>query len=108
MERSSSVAPIRSCCAWVDGTRRCMNISNWSRALKPDDDDLRKIDGATLRRLLRYSLSYPRLLKQAAALLLLSTLGQVMGPVLVKIFLDDYVTAGEYPEIGRASCRERE
>ena len=65
--------------------------------MKPDDDDLKKIDGATLRRLLRYSLAYPRLLKQAAVLLLLSTLGQVMGPVLVKIFLDDYVTAGEYP-----------
>lgn len=65
--------------------------------MKPDDDDLKKIDGASLRRLLRYSLAYPRLLKQAAALLLLSTLGQVMGPVLVKIFIDDYVTTGQYP-----------
>src|SRR5690606_2140764 len=102
MERSSSVAPIRSCCAWVDGTRRCMNINNWSRVLKPDDEDLKKIDGASLRRLLRYSLSYPRLLKQAAVLLLLSTLGQVMGPVLVKIFIDDYVTTGQYPMTGLA------
>ncbi|MEK7258641.1 MAG: ABC transporter transmembrane domain-containing protein [Pseudomonadota bacterium] len=62
------------------------------------DDDIRKgIDTASLWRLLRYSLAYPRLLKEAAILLLLATLGQVLGPVLVKIFIDDYVTAARYP-----------
>lgn len=62
------------------------------------DDELRKgINTASLGRLLRYSLAYPRLLWQAAGLLLLATLGQVMGPVLVKVFIDDYITAGYYP-----------
>jgi len=62
------------------------------------DDELRQgINTASLGRLLRYSLAYPRLLWQAAGLLLLATLGQVMGPVLVKIFIDDYITAGRYP-----------
>lgn len=62
------------------------------------DDELRQgINTATLRRLLRYSLAYPRLLWQAAGLLLLATLGQVMGPVLVKVFIDDYITTGQYP-----------
>lgn len=62
------------------------------------DAEVRKgINTASLRRLLRYSLAYPRLLWQAAGLLLLATLGQVMGPVLVKVFIDDYITAGHYP-----------
>lgn len=62
-----------------------------------DDDLPRRVDRQSLRRLLRYALAYPGLLKQAAALLVLSTLGQVLGPVLVKIFLDDYVTQANYP-----------
>ena len=65
--------------------------------MNQDDDIKQGIDTAALWRLLRYSLAYPRLLKEAAVLLLLATLGQVMGPVLVKIFLDDYVTAARYP-----------
>lgn len=62
-----------------------------------DDKPSQGLDLAALWRLLRYSLAYPRLLKQAAILLLLATAGQVMGPVLVKVFLDDYVTQGHYP-----------
>lgn len=62
------------------------------------EDELRQgINTSSLWRLLRYSLEYPRLLRQAAGLLLLATLGQVMGPVLVKVFIDDYITAGRYP-----------
>lgn len=62
------------------------------------EDDLRQgINTSSLWRLLRYSLAYPRQLRQAAGLLLLATLGQVMGPVLVKVFIDDYITAGRYP-----------
>lgn len=62
-----------------------------------DDEVPQRLDRRSLRRLLRYALAYPRLLKQSAALLILGTLGQVMGPVLVKIFLDDYVTQSHYP-----------
>ncbi|MDP3515984.1 MAG: ABC transporter ATP-binding protein, partial [Pseudohongiella sp.] len=62
-----------------------------------DDDIPQKLDRRSLRRLLTYALAYPGLLKQAAALLVLGTLGQVIGPVLVKIFLDDYVTQSHFP-----------
>jgi ATP-binding cassette, subfamily B, multidrug efflux pump len=65
--------------------------------LHQDDELPQRLDRRSLRRLLRYALAYPRLLKQSAALLILGTLGQVMGPVLVKIFLDDYVTRSHYP-----------
>jgi ABC-type multidrug transport system fused ATPase/permease subunit len=74
-----------------------MTIRNWSAPLNQDDELRQGINTASLGRLLRYSLAYPRLLWQAAGLLLLATLGQVMGPVLVKIFIDDYITAGRYP-----------
>ncbi len=62
-----------------------------------DDKHQQGVDLAALWRLLRYSLAYPRLLKEAGVLLLLATAGQVLGPVLIKIFLDDYVAAAHYP-----------
>lgn len=62
-----------------------------------DDELPKQLDRRSLRRLLRYALAYPALLRQAAGLLVLSTLGQVLGPVLVKVFLDDYVMADSYP-----------
>lgn len=65
--------------------------------MKLDTELPRGINGATLRRLLRYSLAWPRLLWQGAGLLLLATLGQVLGPVLVKVFIDDYIAIGQYP-----------
>ncbi|WP_294132962.1 ABC transporter ATP-binding protein [Pseudohongiella sp.] len=74
-----------------------MIISNWSGPLYQDDDLPRHVNRGSLKRLLRYALAYPQLLKQAAVFLLLTTLGQVLGPVLIKIFLDDYVTEGVYP-----------
>lgn len=64
-----------------------------------DDKHSEGLDLSALWRLLRYALAYPRLLKQAAGLLLLAAAGQVLGPVLVKIFLDDYVTQGHYPAL---------
>jgi len=65
--------------------------------LKPDTELPKGINGTSLRRLLRYSLAWPRLLWQGAGLLLLATLGQVLAPVLVKIFIDDYIATGQYP-----------
>lgn len=62
-----------------------------------DDELPRQLNRGSLLRLLRYALAYPRLLRQAAVLLLLATLGQVLGPVLIKVFLDDYVIPGHYP-----------
>lgn len=65
--------------------------------MNQDDDAVKSINLTSLWRLLRYALAYPRLLKEGAVLLLLATLGQVLGPVLVKIFIDDYITPGQYP-----------
>ncbi|ALO45342.1 ABC transporter ATP-binding protein [Pseudohongiella spirulinae] len=62
-----------------------------------DDDLPARVNRGALWRLLKYALAYPRLLKEAAVLLLLTTLGQVLGPVLIKIFLDDHVTQNNYP-----------
>jgi ATP-binding cassette subfamily B multidrug efflux pump len=77
--------------------RRWWTIRDWSEPLNLDDKQSEGLDLSALWRLLRYALAYPRLLKQAGGLLLLATAGQVLGPVLVKIFLDDYVTQGHYP-----------
>lgn len=56
-----------------------------------------KVNHRSLLRLLKYSLAYPRLLWQAGVLLLLGVLGQVVAPVLIKIFIDDYITESHYP-----------
>ncbi|WP_141432388.1 ABC transporter ATP-binding protein [Bacillus sp. 03113] len=45
-----------------------------------------------LWRLLAYAKPYSKKIIAAFCLLLLSTLGEVIGPILVKIFIDDYVT----------------
>ncbi len=63
----------------------------------PDEELPRKVNHRSLLRLLKYSLAYPRLLWQAGALLLLGVLGQVMAPVLIKIFIDDHITQSHYP-----------
>jgi len=65
--------------------------------LLPDEELPGKVNHRSLLRLLKYSLAYPRLLWQAGALLLLGVLGQVMAPVLIKIFIDDYITESYYP-----------
>jgi len=66
--------------------------------LNQDDDILpERVNRRSLRRLLTYALAYPHLLRKAGVWLILGTLGQVLGPVLVKIFLDDYVTQSYYP-----------
>ena len=77
--------------------RRWWTIRDWREPLNLDDKHSEGLDLSALWRLLRYALAYPRLLKQAGGLLLLATAGQVLGPVLVKIFLDDYVTQSHYP-----------
>lgn len=63
------------------------------------NEAVKSVDMSSLWRLLRYSLAYPKLLKQAGILLLFATLGQVLGPVLVKIFIDDYISQGRYPAV---------
>ena len=78
---------------------RWWTIKDWSELLNLDDKQSQGLDLSALWRLLRYALAYPRLLKQAAGLLLLATAGQVLGPVLVKVFLDNYVTQGHYPAL---------
>ncbi|ALP54130.1 hypothetical protein Tel_13850 [Candidatus Tenderia electrophaga] len=51
----------------------------------------------TFRRLLRYALADRGLLRQALILLLIATAADVAGPLLIKVFLDDFVLPGHWP-----------
>jgi len=50
-----------------------------------------------LRRLLGYALLDKPLLIQAIVLLLIAVAADVMGPILIKIFIDDYVRLDQWP-----------
>ncbi|TCN25456.1 ABC transporter ATP-binding protein [Mesobacillus foraminis] len=52
---------------------------------------------AVLTRLLRYAKPHSKTILLAFALLLLTTIGDVTGPILVKIFIDDYLAHGSFP-----------
>ena len=56
----------------------------------------------TFARLLRYGLAYRRLLVEALLLLALATGGTVLGPYLIKVFIDSHLTPGNWawPAIG--------
>lgn len=47
-------------------------------------------------RLLRYGLAYRRLLVQALLLLAVATAGNVLGPYLIKVFIDRHLTPGDW------------
>ncbi len=51
---------------------------------------------APLRRLLAYALADRRLWRQALALLLLATVADVAGPLLIKVFIDDYLVPAQW------------
>lgn len=57
----------------------------------------KKLNFKVLMRLLAYTRAYPKLLIQGGVLLLVSTFAEVMAPILVKTFLDDYVMTGNFP-----------
>lgn len=48
----------------------------------------------TFTRLLRYGLAYRPMLIQAVLLLTLATAGNVLGPYLIKVFIDSFLTPG--------------
>ncbi|SEM50108.1 ATP-binding cassette, subfamily B [Mesobacillus persicus] len=50
-----------------------------------------------LKRLLAYTKPHIKPILLAFALLLLTTIGDVLGPILIKIFIDDYLTVGHFP-----------
>nr|MBF6633383.1 ATP-binding cassette domain-containing protein [Planococcus sp. (in: firmicutes)] len=49
------------------------------------------------RRLLKYLVPHKKMLILAMGLLILTVLGDVLGPLLIKIFIDDYLTPGNFP-----------
>ncbi|WP_203339873.1 ABC transporter ATP-binding protein [Planococcus beijingensis] len=49
------------------------------------------------RRLLKYLAPHKKMLILAMGLLILTVLGDVLGPLLIKIFIDDYLTPGNFP-----------
>ncbi len=48
-------------------------------------------EGKVLKRLLRYSFKHPKLVVVAFSLLLVTTLGEIFAPLVVKRFIDDYL-----------------
>ncbi|MFD2179320.1 ABC transporter transmembrane domain-containing protein [Veronia pacifica] len=52
-----------------------------------------------LIRLLKYMLADKRALVVSCVLLLLASLADVSGPLLIRIFLDDYLTQNNFPEL---------
>ncbi len=50
----------------------------------------------TFIRLIRYALKYKRTLIEAFGLLLLATTASVLGPYLIKVFIDDYLTPARW------------
>ncbi|MBZ5201399.1 ABC transporter ATP-binding protein [Planomicrobium chinense] len=49
------------------------------------------------KRLLKYLAPHKKMLAVAMLLLVLSVIGDVLGPVLIKTFIDDYLTPGSFP-----------
>ena len=58
----------------------------------------KKNKATPFKRLLAYALQDRRLVRQALLLLLIATILDVCGPILVKVFLDDYVVPGHWPQ----------
>lgn len=59
------------------------------------------------KRLLKYLLPHKKMLLLAMGLLLLTVLGDVLGPYLIKVFIDEYLTQGNFPTgpvVGLALC----
>lgn len=56
----------------------------------------RKEQAAILKRLLRYLIPHKKAVVIALALLVLTVTGDVLGPYLIKIFLDDHVAIGNF------------
>lgn len=54
-------------------------------------------ESGTFRRLLQYAMQDKPLLWVAAALLLLATATDVLGPVILKTFIDDYLVTASFP-----------
>ncbi|WP_335871781.1 ABC transporter ATP-binding protein [Bacillus sp. 2205SS5-2] len=50
-----------------------------------------------LKRLLKYTSPHKKAIAIAFSLLILTTIGDVVGPILVKIFIDDYLTPQTFP-----------
>ncbi len=50
-----------------------------------------------LKRLLVYTKPHLKAIFLAFGFLLLTTVGDVIGPILIKIFIDDYLTVGHFP-----------
>lgn len=56
----------------------------------------RKEQSAILKRLLRYLLPHKKAVVIALLLLVLTVIGDVLGPYIIKVFLDDHLTTGNF------------
>lgn len=61
-----------------------------------DQQPIKEQQRGTLRRLLAYTRDHKSLIGSALVLLLFATSADVLGPILVKIFIDDYLVVGNW------------
>lgn len=66
------------------------------------DDKMPKLTGKmqwqVLKRLLRYLIPHKKMMIIALVLLTLTVIGDLVGPYLIKIYIDDYLTLGYFPQ----------
>ncbi len=74
--------------------RRCSAINRSKLRCSMTSNDT--VQRGPFRRLIGYALQDKRRLRQALLLLLIATIADVTAPLLIKIFLDDYVVPGNW------------
>ena len=57
-----------------------------------------KMQWQVLKRLLRYLIPHKKMMIIALILLTLTVIGDLVGPYLIKIYIDDYLTIGYFPQ----------
>lgn len=57
-----------------------------------------KMQWQVLKRLLRYLIPHKKMMIMALVLLTLTVIGDLVGPYLIKIYIDDYLTLGYFPQ----------
>ena len=57
-----------------------------------------KMQWQVLKRLLRYLIPHKKMMIIALVLLTLTVIGDLVGPYLIKIYIDDYLTVGYFPQ----------
>src|SRR5690606_36830717 len=96
-----SWADTGTCRPRVAGTPEWWNIKSWSKPFMKavDTPSSSRTRRRVLSRLLGYGWRYQNLWWKALILLLIATTADVSGPILIKVFIDDYLTPQQFPAL---------